>query len=229
MKKNNFISNDYSIPAEIVIDAYKRGLFPMAETAFSKEIYWLEPKKRGVIFFDKIKINRKLKKMLKSCPFKISVDTKFEEVIECCSKLTANRKDTWINDTIKKIYINLFKKGYAHSVECYIEGKLVGGLYGVAIGSVFFGESMFSFVSNASKFALIHLIERLIVGQFKFLDTQFLNDFLKQFGAEEIQKKEFKSLLNENINTNANFHRLSPKGFLSKKLYPLEKNIIIFN
>ena len=122
-----------------VLYAYKEGLFPMAETADSKEIYWVEPKKRWVFFFDKIKVPKKLKKIAKSKPFEISVDLQFEKVIENCSKLTSTRKDTWINQTIKLIYLDLFYKGYAHSIECYLNKKLVGGLYGVSIGGVFFG------------------------------------------------------------------------------------------
>ncbi len=227
MKKNNYFSFDYTIPSEVVIDAYKNGMFPMAETAYSKEIFWLEPKRRGIIFFDRIKIPKKTRKFIRSCPFEIAIDNDFESVIESCSKLTVERKDTWINETIKNIYIKLFNEGYAHSVECYLNKKLVGGLYGVVIGSVFFGESMFSSVSNASKCALIHLIERLIIGKFDFIDTQFLNNHLKQFGAIEVPSSKFKSLLNNSINKTANFEKFSEKGFIGKEIYPLINKIII--
>ena len=159
MLKNNLDFPNYKVPLDTVLQAYKSGLFPMAETASSKEIYWIEPKKRGIFYFDKIKIPKKLRKIAKNNPFEISVDLQFNKVIENCSKLTSTRNDTWINDTIKLIYFELYEQGYAHSIECYIDKELVGGLYGLSIGGVFFGESMFSLVSNASKFALFHLID----------------------------------------------------------------------
>jgi len=215
-----------NIPTEVILNAYKKGLFPMAETANSKEVYWLEPKQRGIFFFDQVKIPKKLKKLTKSFPFEISVDSKFEEVINNCSKLTNDRKDTWINKTIKDMYTEMFYKGHAHSVECYLDKKLVGGLYGVSIGAVFFGESMFSFVSNASKIALIHLIERLIVGKYKFIDTQFINSHLKQFGAREISNKAFKDILVKAINERGDFEKFLPKGFVPKTHYPLKKKLI---
>ena len=198
----------------------------MAETADSKEIYWVEPKKRGVFFFDKIKVPKKLKKIAKSMPFEISVDLQFEKVIENCSKLTSSRKDTWINQTIKFIYLDLFYKGYAHSIECYLDKKLVGGLYGVIIGGVFFGESMFSFVTNSSKFALFHLMERLKVANFDFIDTQFINEHLAQFGAIEVPNNNFKRMLKEGVSKNRNFFKMHSGGFLPKELFPLNNGII---
>ena len=226
MLKNKLNFPNYRIPLDTGLQAYKDGLFPMAETAESNEIYWVEPKKRGVFFFDKIRVPKKLKKIAKSNPFEISVDLQFNEVIENCSKLTSTRKDTWINNTIKLIYLELFEKGFAHSVECYLDKKLVGGLYGVSIGGVFFGESMFSFVSNASKFALFHLIERLKVGKYDFIDTQFINDHLSQFGAIEITNNSFKRLLASSLRKNSNFYKYNPKGFISNKLFPLNNKII---
>ena len=198
----------------------------MAETADSKEIYWVEPKKRGVFFFDKIKVPKKLKKIAKSTPFEISVDLQFEKVIENCSKLTSSRKDTWINQTIKFIYLDLFYKGYAHSIECYLDKKLVGGLYGVIIGGVFFGEGMFSFVTNSSKFALFHLMERLKVANFDFIDTQFINEHLAQFGAIEVPNNNFKRMLKEGVSKNRNFFKMHSGGFLPKELFPLNNGII---
>ena len=176
---------EYNIPIKEVLEAYRNGLFPMAETAMSKEIYWIEPKNRGVFIFDKIKVSRNLKKFIKNKVFQIAIDKNFKAVIDGCSKITSNRKDTWINNTIKRLYIQMYEAGHAHSVECYLDNELVGGLYGIEIGGVFFGESMFSFVSNASKVALLHLLERLKFGKFKFLDTQFINNHLKSFGAIE--------------------------------------------
>ena len=120
----------------------------------------------------------------------------------------------------------MYEKGYAHSIECYVGNDLVGGLYGIEIGGIFFGESMFSFVSNASKVALLHLIERLIVGKFKILDTQFINNHLKQFGAIELSNKEFKKILDKNINKKVNFFEFTSKGFLPNQLYPLRSNIL---
>ena len=198
----------------------------MAETCYSKEIYWIEPKKRWVFNFNKIKIPKKFKKFLKHNNFQLAIDKNFEQVINNCAKLTINRKDTWINSTIKKIYIEMHNTGLAHSVECYLNNELVGGLYGVKIGRVFFGESMFSFVSNASKVTLVHLIERLKVGGYKILDTQFINEHLKQFGAIEVSNNEFKKIIKKNINEEADFFLYSKKGFLPKHLYPLKKAII---
>ena len=198
----------------------------MAETYSSKEIYWIEPKKRGVFLFNNIKIPKKFKKFLKKNNFQIAIDNNFEQVINNCAKLNSSRKDTWINSTIKKIYIEMHNNGLAHSVECYLNKELVGGLYGIKIGRVFFGESMFSFVSNASKVTLIHLLERLKIGGFKILDTQFINEHLKQFGAIEVSNKEFKSIIEKNINKEANFYFYSQKGFLPHHLYPLKKSII---
>ena len=217
---------EYNIPIKVVLDAYKKGLFPMAETYKSNEIYWVEPKNRGVFFFDKIKIPKKLKKFLKKKEFDIAVDKNFRSVIENCSKITENRKDTWINNTIKNLYIEMYEEGHGHSIECYLGEDLVGGLYGIEIGGIFFGESMFSFVSNASKVALLHLIERLIVGNFKLLDTQFINNHLKQFGAIELSNKDFKKILDKNINREVNFFEFASKGILPNKLYPLKNNIL---
>ena len=198
----------------------------MAETCLNKEIYWIEPKKRGIFNFNKIKIPKKFKRFLKNNNFRIAIDSNFEQVINNCAKLTDSRKDTWINSTIKKIYIEMHNNGFAHSVECYLNKELVGGLYGIKIGRIFFGESMFSFVSNASKVTLVHLFERLKVGGFKVLDTQFINAHLKQFGAIEVSNKEFKSIIEKNINKEANFYIYSKKGFLPDHLYPLKKGII---
>ena len=220
------LSYQYNIPINSVIEAYKQGMFPMAETYSSKEIYWIEPKKRGVFLFDNIKIPKKFKKFLKKNNFQIAIDNNFEQVINNCAKLNSSRKDTWINSTIKKIYIEMHNNGLAHSVECYLNKELVGGLYGIKIGRIFFGESMFSFVSNASKVTLVHLLERLKIGGFKILDTQFINEHLKQFGAIEVSNKEFKSIIEKNINKEANFYFYSQKGFLPQHLYPLKKSII---
>ena len=219
-------SYQYNIPINSVIEAYKQGMFPMAETYSSKEIYWIEPKKRGVFLFNNIKIPKKFKKFLKKNNFQIAIDNNFEQVINNCAKLNNSRKDTWINSTIKKIYIEMHNNGLAHSVECYLNKELVGGLYGIKIGRIFFGESMFSFVSNASKVTLVHLLERLKIGGFKILDTQFINEHLKQFGAIEVSNKEFKSIIEKNINKEANFYFYSQKGFLPQHLYPLKKSII---
>ena len=220
------LTHQYNIPIKSVIEAYKQGMFPMAETCSSKEIYWIEPKKRGVFNLNNIKIPKKFRRFLKNNNFQLAIDNNFEQVISNCAKLTNSRKDTWINSTIKKIYIDMHNNGLAHSVECYQNNDLVGGLYGIKIGQIFFGESMFSFVSNASKVTLIHLIERLKTGGFKILDTQFINEHLKQFGAIEVSNKEFKSIMAKNINKEADFYFFSKKGFLPNHLYPLKKNII---
>ena len=189
-----------TIEPEFLLEAYACGLFPMAEDRDDTAIHWIEPKHRGIIPLDKFHIPKKLRRTLRNDSHQISVDKKFCEVIRACSESSQSRENTWINKPIENLYITLFNMGYAHSVETYKDGKLVGGLYGVALGGVFFGESMFSRTSDSSKLALCHLSARLLKSKFKLFDVQFITNHLKQFGAVEITQNEYKKLLFNAVN-----------------------------
>lgn len=189
-----------TIEPEFLLEAYACGLFPMAEDRDDPVIHWIEPKHRGIIPLDKFHIPKRLRRTLRNDSYQISVDKKFCEVIRACSESSQSRENTWINKPIENLYITLFNMGYAHSVETYKDGKLVGGLYGVALGGVFFGESMFSRTSDSSKLALCHLSARLLKSKFKLFDVQFITNHLKQFGAVEITQNEYKKLLFNAVN-----------------------------
>ncbi len=214
----------YRIPVENVLEAYKKGLFPMAENSYSKEIFWVDPEIRGVIKLNSLVTTKKFKKTIKKKLFELAIDNNFEKVINLCAEKTSSREDTWINNTIKQVYISMYESGYAHSVECYKSNKLVGGLYGVSIGGVFYGESMFSRETNASKYALVHLIERLIHGGYQILDTQFINEHLRQFGAIEMKRDCFKKKLREALKVSASFFKFSKKGFIPENKHPSKNN-----
>jgi len=167
----------------------------MGEDRDDPTIYWVDPELRGLLPLDGFHIPRSLRKRMKRTPFTVSVDAAFRDVIAACAEPGQDRPSTWINCTIEGLYVDLFEMGYAHSVECWRDQRLVGGLYGVAIGAAFFGESMFSFVSDASKVALVHLVVRLRLGGFQLLDTQFVTDHLARFGTEEIPRNAYKARL----------------------------------
>jgi len=179
------------IEPEFLLSAYASGLFPMALD--SGEIGWFAPDPRGVIPLDGFHIPKGLRRVLKKRPFEIRVDTAFLNVIEGC----ADREETWISETILRSYLELHRLGQAHSVEAWQDGELVGGLYGVRLRGAFFGESMFSRVSEASKVCLVALVERLKCGGFVLLDTQWNNSHLAQFGCEEIEREEYAAMLAE--------------------------------
>ena len=221
---NNFHSNYTKIDYQNVLDAYKHGLFPMSEDHNSPDIFWVKPKIRGIIDPYKVTLRKKLKRLLNKNPYTIKINTDFIGVIEGCAETTKIRDNTWINPSIRDVYIELHYKGYAHSIECYSNKELVGGLYGVAMGGVFFGESMFSKSPNASKVALVHLIERLKIGNFTILDTQFITDHLKTFGAYEINQDKFLDILKKALLVEANFFSIGPSGDLNIKLYPKSYN-----
>lgn len=181
---------------DLVLRAYAQGFFPMAGNDDPDEIHWFNPPHRAVLPIGAVKISRSLHRLLKKKPFEIKVDTAFDAVIDACAAATPNRPSTWINDEIRAMFKALHRAGFAHSVECW-QGdspgseSLVGGLYGLTLGSAFCGESMFSTVSGASKIALIHLCARLHRGGFTLLDCQLLNDYTAQFGAYEIAKDAY--------------------------------------
>ena len=222
--RNNFKKYYVKIDYNNVLDAYRHGLFPMSEDSNSSDIFWVKPKIRGVIDPYKVTIRKKLKRLLNKHSYFLKINTDFIGVIEGCAEPSKNRDNTWINPSIRDVYIELHYKGYAHSIECYYNNELVGGLYGVAICGVFFGESMFSKLKDASKIALLHLIDRLKVGNFSVLDTQFITEHLKTFGAYEIDQDKFLVILKKALLVEANFFNMGPSGDLNIGLYPKSNN-----
>lgn len=183
------------ITPDILLRAYSIGLFPMAESADDPEIFWVEPEFRGVLPLDRFHISKSLAKTVRRHPFEIRFDHAFESVIAACAEETSGRPSTWINQTIRSLYSTLFDMGHAHTVEAWHGDELVGGLYGVSLGSAFFGESMFSRRTNASKICLVHLVDRLRERGFSLLDTQFTTEHLKTFGAIDVPKADYAALL----------------------------------
>jgi len=197
------------INADLLLKAYMCGVFPMAETRESKSLHWVDPKKRGIIPLDRFHLPSRLKKRLLQRPFKVTFDTAFTKVMRACAAPRAQQDDTWINDQILELYEELFERGFAHSIECWNDnGDLVGGLYGVSIAGGFFGESMFHTETDASKIALCHLVARLKYGGFTLLDTQFVTDHLMQFGAVEIQRKDYHNMLDIALDRKSDFYSL---------------------
>ena len=190
------------ITTEMVLRAYSIGIFPMAETADDPSIHWIEPKRRGIIPLDGLHVSRSLAKLIRSDRFQVAIDTDFQSIIEACA---TTHGSTWINLPIRSLFSELFDQGHAHSVEVYEKNQLVGGLYGLALGGAFFGESMFHTATNASKVALVHLVARLNAGGFCLLDTQFLTPHLATLGAIEIDRLEYKSLLANALSVTAEF------------------------
>lgn len=188
-------NRNMSITPEILLRAYSIGLFPMAESADDPEIFWVEPELRGIIPLDRFHVSRSLAKTVRRAPFDIRYDTAFDSVVAKCAECVDNRQSTWINETIRGLYGQLHRMGHAHSVEAFQDDELVGGLYGVTLGSAYFGESMFSRRTNASKICLVHLVERLKSRGFTLLDTQFTTDHLKTFGAIDVPKRDYARLL----------------------------------
>jgi len=185
------------ITPEILLNAYSVGIFPMAEDASSKELHWYSPEERGIIPLEGFYVPGKLRRFYNKKPFEICVDRNFRKTMELCAEPQKDRKSTWINDDIINLYCRLHEMGFAHSVECYENNNLIGGLYGVALRGVFCGESMFSRRTNASKVALIKLVELLNEKGFILLDTQYITDHLKQFGAVEISREQYQLRLSE--------------------------------
>ena len=197
---------------DILLRAYAAGIFPMAESAEDPELFWVDPKRRGIIPLDAFHVPRRLGRVVRQNVFTIRCDTAFEDVMRGCAESSDKRPNTWINDEILELYGGLFARGAAHSVECWHEGELVGGLYGVSLGSAFFGESMFSRVTDASKVALVHLVARLRYGRYRLLDTQFLTPHLAQFGGIEITRARYHRLLAEALRYRGVFPRDLPAG-----------------
>ncbi len=199
------------LPPELLLKAYSIGVFPMAESREDNEVFWVDPDFRAIIPLDRFHIPRSLRKTLRREPFRVSVDSAFADVIAACAQSTPDRENTWINRQIEHAFRALHEISHAHSVETWLDGDLVGGLYGVRLGGAFFGESMFSRATDASKVALVSLVARLKFGGFILLDTQFLTDHLKRFGAVEIPREDYHRRLKNALAGDADFYSL-PEG-----------------
>ncbi len=204
----NRSSNFIEITPEVLLKAYACGIFPMAESADDPALYWIEPELRGVIPLDTFHVPSRLARTVRTTPFTVRVDRAFDAVIDGCAEPKAGRARTWINARIRKIYRALYAEGHCHTVEVYDGAELVGGLYGVSLGRAFFGESMFHHARDASKIALVHLVARLKAGGYSLLDTQFVTDHLKTFGAVEVSKRHYHRLLEEALDGEADFAAL---------------------
>jgi leucyl/phenylalanyl-tRNA--protein transferase len=196
------------LTAEILLRAYAAGIFPMAETRSDPTLYWVDPDMRGILPLDAFHIPKKLRRVLRRGDFRVTCDTAFEDVIRCCAEPTDERPDTWINEEIVRLYSELFAINCAHSVECWKGDELVGGLYGVSLGAAFFGESMFSRETGASKVALCHLVARLRAGGYTLLDTQFVTSHLARFGVVEIPRRNYLRMLGDAMENRASFPRV---------------------
>lgn len=195
----------FEVTPPILLKAYACGIFPMAESAEDRSVFWVDPEERGILPLDGFHVPRSLRKTIRKGHFEMRVDTAFPAVVDACAEPTPDRPQTWINAEIRSLYLALFHEGHAHSVETWRDGQLVGGLYGVSLGAAFFGESMFSRETDASKAALVHLHERLVTGGFRLLDTQFLTTHLSRFGAVEIPRAEYQHLLEDAVSRSADF------------------------
>lgn len=197
---------------EELVDCYRRGVFPMADSREDERVFLIDPQRRGVIPLDGFHVAARLARTVRSGRFQVSVDADFRGVVEACAQARPGRLETWINHPIQQLYERLHRAGQAHSVECRLDGALVGGLYGVSLGGAFFGESMFSTARDASKVALVHLVGRLVVGGYRLLDTQFMTEHLAQFGAVEISRATYRRRLAEALAAPADFYRFAESG-----------------
>lgn len=194
------------VTADLMLRAYRAGLFPMAESRAGHRLYWLDPELRGVLPLDRFHLPRRLLRTVLSGPYTVTSNTDFAATIAGCATAAPGREDTWINPDIEQLFIELNHTGHAHSVETWQDGVMVGGLYGVSLGGVFFGESMFSRARDASKVALVHLVARLHLGGYRLLDTQFVTSHLAQFGATEIPRDLYKLQLADALQVPAEWH-----------------------
>jgi leucyl/phenylalanyl-tRNA--protein transferase len=199
------------ITPEVLLKAYACGIFPMAESAEDPALYWVEPDMRGIIPLDRFYISSRLARTVRSDRFTVAVDRDFDAVLEGCAEPQPGRPRTWINTRIRTLYRKLYDRRHCHSVEVYDGDTLVGGLYGVTLGRAFFGESMFHRMRDASKVALVHLVARLKAGGFKLLDTQFVTDHLKTFGAIEVPRRQYHKLLEAALAGEGDFAALGTK------------------
>jgi len=196
------------ITPEVLLKAYACGIFPMAENADDHALHWMEPPFRGIIPLDRFYVSRRLARTVRSDRFTVTVNRDFERVIDGCAEPMPGRGRTWINGRIRNLYRKLHERGHCHSVEVYQDDELVGGLYGVSLSRAFFGESMFHRTRDASKVALVHVIARLRAGGFALLDTQYVTDHLKTFGAVEIPRRQYHRHLEAALVGDAHFGAL---------------------
>jgi leucyl/phenylalanyl-tRNA--protein transferase len=183
------------ITPEVLLKAYAVGIFPMAESASDPGLHWIEPELRGILPIETFHVPKRLARTIKADKFEVRIDSDFDAVIAACAAPAKGRRKTWINARIRKLYGDLHRAGHCHSVETWANGELVGGLYGLKLGAAFFGESMFSRATDASKVALVHLVARLKAGGYRLLDTQFITEHLAQFGAIEIPRAKYQVVL----------------------------------
>ncbi|MEO1206802.1 MAG: leucyl/phenylalanyl-tRNA--protein transferase [Pseudomonadota bacterium] len=198
------------ITPQVLLKAYSCGIFPMAESSDDPALYWIEPQHRGILPLDALHVPKRLSRTIRTTSLVVKVDTDFESVISGCAASRPGRRSTWINKRIRNLYRELFRLGHCHTIEVWDGDVLVGGLYGVALGGAFFGESMFSSARDASKIALIHLCGRLIAGGFSLLDTQFVTEHLRQFGTVEVERDDFHRKLETALKIRADFDLLAP-------------------
>ncbi len=188
-----------------LLDCYRQGVFPMADARHDRRMFLVDPVRRGILPLDGLRVSRRLARTVRSGRFETRFDSDFRATIAACAASRPGRLETWINGSIEALCLRLFARGFAHSVETWRDGRLVGGLYGIAIGGAFFGESMFSVERDASKVALVHLVERLNAGGFALLDAQFITDHLASLGAIEISRTEYRARLRLALAIDADF------------------------
>ena len=203
-RENAFVE----ITPEVLLKAYACGIFPMAESAEDPALYWIEPEMRGILPLDGFHVSSRLARTVRTTPLTVWVDRDFDAVIDGCAEPKPDRGKTWINARIRRIYGALFEAGHCHTVEVYDGDNLVGGLYGVSLGRAFFGESMFHRARDASKIALVHLVARLKAGHYRLVDTQFVTEHLKSFGAVEVPKRRYHRMLEAALAGDADFGAL---------------------
>ncbi|MEM6622393.1 MAG: leucyl/phenylalanyl-tRNA--protein transferase [Pseudomonadota bacterium] len=198
--------SELELTPELVLRAYAAGVFPMADSAEAEELYWVDPRKRGILPLNGFHVSRSLRKRLRRMDYRVRVDTAYEQVLDLC----AARPETWINETIRTLFLQLHRMGHAHSVEVWKDNQMIGGLYGLRLGGAFFGESMFSAERDGSKIALAWLVARLKAGGFSLLDTQFTTPHLEGLGARAVPRSHYLDLLERALARRGNFRALLP-------------------
>ncbi len=195
------------VTPDLLLRRYRDGLFPMAETRDATELFWLDPEPRGILPLDGFHLPRRLRRTALSGSFEVTADRAFEAVIDGCAAPAPGREESWINPQIRALFLAVHRLGSAHSIECWQDGELCGGLYGISIGGAFFGESMFSRRRDASKVALVFLLARLRLGGYRLLDTQFITGHLAQFGAIEVPRVRYRAMLADAVATVARWQQ----------------------
>ena len=203
---------DIEITPELIVRAYRAGIFPMAEDAADEDLFWVSPEQRGILPLDSFHLSKSLRRSMRRSGFVVRVDSDWEGIVEGCATVGEDRDSTWINATIRRVYGELFRRGVAHTVEVWDGPELVGGLYGLAIGGAFFGESMFHRRTDASKMAMAHLVDRLKAGGFVLLDTQFLTPHLVSLGGIEIPREDYEERLAQALLVEGNWYAIERGG-----------------